>query len=102
MGQFLKSDKNYITTKNENFKKKLAKINPNFINKGYNLIVVSELKPTSGFSLKLKNIDKKKDTIYINFIDIEPVENSRANMATTYPYCVLKIKSLDKFKISIK
>ena len=102
MGQFLKSDKNYITTKNENFKKKLAKINPNFINKGYNLIVVSELKPTSGFSLKLKNIDKKKDTIYINFIDIEPVENSRANMATTYPYCALKIKSLDKFKISIK
>ena len=52
MGQFLKNDKNYITAENKNFKEKLAKIDSNFINKGYNLIVISGLKPTGGFSLK--------------------------------------------------
>ena len=102
MGQFLKSDKNYITIENENFKEKLAKINSNFINKGYNLIVISGIKPTGGFSLKLKNINKKNDIFYINFINIKPAKNSKVTMATTYPYCVLKIQNLDKFKISIK
>ena len=102
MGQFLKSDKNYITTENKNFKEKLAKIDSNFINKGYNLIVISGLKPTGGFSLKLKNINKKKDILHMNFIDIKPVENSIVTMATTYPYCVLNIENLKKFKISIK
>ena len=102
IGQFLKSDKNYITAENENFKEKLAKIDSNFINKDYNLIVISELKPTGGFSLKLKNINKKKDVLHINFIDIKPVDNSEVTMATIYPYCVLKIKNLKKFKISIK
>ncbi len=96
------NDKNYITTKNKNFKDKLAKINSNFINKGFNLIVISGQKPTGGFSLKLKNINKKKDIIYLSFIDKEPPKNSTVTMATTYPYCVLKIKNLDKFKISIK
>ena len=101
-GQFLKNNNNYITTKNENFNEILDKINSNFINKGYNLIVVSGLKPTGGFSLKLKNINKKKDVLHINFIDIKPVDNSEVTMATIYPYCVLKIKNLEKFKISIK
>jgi hypothetical protein len=101
-GQFLMNDKNYITTKNKNYKDKLAKINSNFINKGFNLIVISGQKPTGGFSLKLKNINKKKDIIYLSFIDKEPPKNSTVTMATTYPYCVLKIKNLDKFKISIK
>ena len=102
IGQFLKSDKNYITAENENFKEKLAKIDSNFINKDYNLIVISELKPTGGFSLKLKNINKKNDIFYINFINIKPAKNSKVTMATTYPFCVLKIQNLDKFKISIK
>ena len=102
MGQFLKSDKNYITAESKNFKEKLVKIDSNFINKGYNLIVISGLKPTGGFSLKLKNINKKKDILHINFIDIKPVENSKVTMATTYPYCVLRIENLEKFKISIK
>ena len=102
MGQFLKNDKNYITAENKNFKEKLAKIDSNFINKGYNLIVISGLKPTGGFSLKLKNINKKKDILHMNFIDIKPVENSIVTMATTYPYCVLNIENLKKFKISIK
>ena len=101
-GQFLKSDKNYITAESKNFKDKLAKIDSNFINKDYNLIVISELKPTGGFSLKLKNINKKKDILHMNFIDIKPVENSKVTMTTTYPYCVLKIENLKKFKISIK
>ena len=102
MGQFLKSDKNYITAESKNFKKKLTKIDSNFINKGYNLIVISGLKPTGGFFLKLKNINKKKDILQINFIDIKPADNSEVTMATTYPYCVLKIENLKKFKISIK
>ena len=102
MGQFLKSNKNYITAENKNFKEKLAKIDSNFINKGYNLIVISGLKPTGGFSLKLKNINKKKDILHINFIDIKPAYNSKVTMATTYPYCVLNIENLEKFKISIK
>ena len=102
MGQFLKSDKNYITAESKNFKEKLVKIDSNFINKGYNLIVISGLKPTGGFSLKLKNINKKKDILHINFIDIKPAYNSKVTMATTYPYCVLKIENLKKFKISIK
>jgi hypothetical protein len=101
-GQFLKSDKNYITAESKNFKDKLAKIDSNFINKGYNLIVISGLKPTGGFSLKLKNINKKKDILHINFIDIKPADNSKVTMATTYPYCVLNIENLKKFKISIK
>ena len=101
-GQFLKSDKNYITADSKNFKDKLAKIDSNFINKGYNLIVISGLKPTGGFSLKLKNINKKKDILHINFIDIKPADNSKVTMATTYPYCVLRIENLEKFKISIK
>ena len=41
IGQFLKNDKNYLTTNDKNFREKLAKINSNFINKGYNLIVLS-------------------------------------------------------------
>ena len=91
-----------MTTKSENFYKILDKINSNFINKGYNLIVVSGLKPTGGFSLKLKNMNKKKDTIYMNFINIVPDENSKVITAATYPYCVLKINNLDKFKISVE
>ena len=46
--------------------------------------------------------DKKKDILRINFIDIKPAENSKVTMATTYPYCVLRIENLEKFKISIK
>ena len=102
MGQFLKSDKSYITAESKNFKEKLVKIDSNFINKGYNLIVISGLKPTGGFSLKLKNINKKKDILHINFIDIKPDDNSKVSMAITYPYCALKIQDLDKFKIFIK
>jgi hypothetical protein len=101
IGQFLKNNKNYISKESENFNESLAKINYNFINEGYNLIVVSGPKPTGGFSLKFKNMNKKKDTIYINFFDIEPTENSLISMATTYTYCVLKIKNFDKFKVSI-
>ena len=101
-GQFLKNENNYITAKSENFNEMLDKINSNFIDKGYNLIVVSGLKPTGGFSLKLKNINKKKDTIYMNFINIVPDKNSKVIMAATYPYCVLKINNLDKFKVSVE
>ena len=101
-GQFLKNNNNYITTKNENFNEILDKINSNFINKGYNLIVVSGLKPTGGFSLKLKNINKKKGTIYMNFTNIVPDKNSKVIMAATYPYCVLRINNLDKFKVSVE
>jgi len=100
-GQFLKNDKSYITAKSKKFKEKLSKIDSNFINKDYNLIVISGPKPTGGFLLKLKNINKKKDTLHINFIDIKPVNSSKVSMAITYPYCALKIQDLDKFKIFI-
>ena len=101
-GQFLKNNNNYITTKNENFNEILGKINSNFINKGYNLIVVSGLKPTGGFSLELKKKKKKKGTIYVNFKNIVPDKNSKVIMSDTYPYCVLRINNLDKFKVSVE
>ena len=50
----------------------------------------SKLKILLKFSEKVGFIDK---------INIKPAENSKVTMATTYPYCVLKIQNLDKFKI---
>jgi|ETNmetMinimDraft_33_1059910.scaffolds.fasta_scaffold83317_2 hypothetical protein len=101
MGQFMKSDKNFISKENDNFEKKIVKINPNFIKRDYNLIVVSGSKPTGGYSLKLKNIIKKNNTYHLNFYDIEPAKNSINFMAATYPFCLLKIENLNKFKVFI-
>jgi len=102
MGQFLKFDKNYLTSKSKKFEEVLSNINLNSINKGYNLIVTSGQKPTGGFSLKFKNIKKKKEIFYVNFVDMKPPKNSKVTFAITYPYCILKIENLDKLKISIK
>ena len=102
IGQFIKSNKNFIDIKNKNFQKILTKINPSFKNKKYNLIIVSDAKPSAGYSLEFKNVIKKNNVYHLNFNDVKPSKNFIGSFAVTYTYCLLKIDNLEKFKVNIK
>ncbi len=96
-----KSEKSFIKKGEENFHNVLKKIDLDYVNRGFNLIVMSDLKFSSGYSFNLKNIKKKNDIFYINFSIIDPPKNSKVLPAHSYYYCLLKIENLNKLKLSI-
>jgi hypothetical protein len=101
IGQILDEYKQFISKDDENFEKVLIKINNNLGNKGYNLLVTSGPKKSSGYELRVKNIIKKNNIVYLNFDNIHPKEKSKNLSAVTYPFCLIEIKNLDDFKIFI-
>ncbi len=57
--------------------------------------------PSSGYKLKLNNIKKNNSIYYLNFINTNPPEGSTSLAVISYPYCVLNVENLNKFKITI-
>ena len=99
--ELFKNEKNFIKKGDENFYNVLKKIDLDYINRGFNLIVMSDLKFSSGYSFKIKNIKKKDDIFYINFSIIDPPKNSKVLPSHSYYYCLLKIENLNKLKLII-
>ena len=97
------TDQIFITSKNKNFREVLFSLNlKNDIDtKNFNLIIVSDYKPTPGYDLKIDKIVKKGQNLIV-FTNEELRKDSTMLQVITYPYCALKIQNLDKFKISIK
>ena len=99
--QLVDKNINFISKNIENFEYILSSIDKDLSKDDFNLIVFSESKPSSGYKLKLNNIKKKNSVHNLNFINLKPPKGS-ANLAViTYPYCILNVENLNKFKITI-
>ena len=96
------TNKNFMTSKNKNFKEIFFSLNlENDINvENFNLIIVSDYKPTPGYDLKIDKIIKKGDKLTI-FTKEELKKNSSILNVITYPFCLIKIKNLDEYKVFI-
>ena len=101
ISQLVDKNINFISKNSENFEYILSSIDKDLSKDAFNLIVFSDSKPSSGYKLKLNNIKKKYSTHLLNFINTKPPEGSINLAVITYPYCVLKVKNLNKFKITI-
>jgi hypothetical protein len=100
-GQLVDKNINFISKNSENFEYILSSIDKDLSKDAFNLIVFSDSKPSSGYKLKLNNIKKKYSTHLLNFINTKPPEGSTNLAVITYPYCVLNVENLNKFKITI-
>ena len=99
--QLVDKNINFISKNSESFEYILSLIDKDLSKGSFNLIVFSESKPSSGYKLKLNNIKKKNSVHNLNFINTKPPKGS-ANLAViTYPYCILNVENLNKFKITI-
>ena len=92
---------NFISKNSESFEYTLSLINKDLSKGSFNLIVFSESKPSSGYKLKLNNIKKKNSVHNLNFINTKPPKGSVNLAVITYPYCILNVENLNKFKITI-
>ena len=99
--QLVDKNINFISKNSENFEYILSSIDKDLSKDAFNLIVFSDSKPSSGYKLKLNNIKKKYSTHLLNFINTKPPEGSTNLAVITYPYCVLNVENLNKFKITI-
>ena len=99
--QLVDKNINFISKNSENFEYILSSIDKDLSKDAFNLIVFSGSKPSSGYKLKLNNIKKKYSTHLLNFINTKPPEGSTNLAVITYPYCVLNVENLNKFKITI-
>tara|TARA_X000001036_G_scaffold17792_1_gene14925 strand:+ start:71 stop:544 length:474 start_codon:yes stop_codon:yes gene_type:complete len=99
--QLVDKNINFISKNSENFEYILSSIDKDLSKDDFNLIVFSDSKPSSGYKLKLNNIKKKNSTHLLNFINTKPPEGSTNLAVITYPYCVLNVENLNKFKITI-
>ena len=99
--QLVDKNINFISKNSENFEYILSSIDKDLSKDAFNLIVFSDSKPSSGYKLKLNNIKKKYSTHLLNFINTKPPEGSINLAVITYPYCVLNVENLNKFKITI-
>ena len=99
--QLVDKNINFISKNSENFEYILSSIDKELSKDAFNLIVFSDSKPSSGYKLKLNNIKKKYSTHLLNFINTKPPEGSTNLAVITYPYCVLNVENLNKFKITI-
>ena len=99
--QLVDKNINFISKNSENFEYILSSIDKDLSKDAFNLIVFSDSKPSSGYKLKLNNIKKKYSTHLLNFINTKPQEGSTNLAIITYPYCVLNVENLNKFKITI-
>ena len=92
---------NFINKNSESFEYTLSLIDKDLSKDSFNLIVFSESKPSSGYKLKLNNIKKKISVHNLNFVNTKPPKGSTNLAVITYPYCVLNVENLNKFKITI-
>lgn len=61
------------------------------------IYISSGLKMTGGYSIKVKRIyQTKKGNLDIYCVDEEPHGNSIGTMATTQPFCVIKLENPEK------
>ena len=91
----------YLISSDKNFQKNLNNINTNYLIKNYNLMVVSGIKPSSGYSLELEKVIKKNLNNYFYFKNIKPKKNSKVLPAQNTPFCLLNIDRPDKAIIVI-
>ena len=100
--KLLEKNINSISFKDENFYQVISKIDSNIKDKQYNLLVSLGEKPSSGYALEFIKIKKKKKFNRLYFKEIKPKKNSKNLSVITYPFCLLKVKNLDSYKIKIK
>ena len=99
--QLVDKNINFISKNSESFEYTLSLIDKDLSKSSFNLIVFSESKPSSGYKLKLNNIKKKNSVHSLNFINTKPPKGSVNLAVITYPYCILNVENLNKFKITI-
>jgi hypothetical protein len=97
-------EKNVISLsfKDKKFNQVISEIDKKPSDKKYNLLVSTGEKPSSGYSLEFLKIKKKKKFDKIYFQEKKPKKNSKNLAVITYPYCLINVKNLDKYKIKIK
>ena len=97
-------EKNVISLsfKDKNFNQVISKIEKKPNDGEYNLLVTAGQKPSSGYSLEFIKIKKKKKFDKIYFKEIKPKKNSKNLAVITYPFCLVKIKNLNEYKVKIK
>ena len=100
--RLLEKNNNSVSFKDKNFNQVISKLSKNIEDKNYNLLVSAGEKPSSGYKLEFIKIKKKKNFNKLYFKEIKPKKNSKNLTVITYPYCVLKVKNLDNYKIKIK
>ena len=100
--RLLEKNNNSVSFKDKNFNQVISKLSKNIEDKNYNLLVSAGEKPSSGYKLEFTKIKKKKNFNKLYFKEIKPKKNSKNLTVITYPYCVLKVKNLDNYKIKIK
>ncbi len=96
-------DQDFITSKNKNFEEVFFSLNikDNTNIEDFNLLIISKYKPTPGYDLKINKIIKKDSNLEI-FKEENLRKEAAALQVITYPFCLINIEKLDKFKISIK
>jgi len=97
--QKLIKDNSYLTSSSPDFYEVISKIK-NINSKHYNILVVSEHKPSPGYEISIFKIKMKKRKIII-YYSVEQISKSPLTVLS-YPYCLLKIENLNKYKIKIK
>mgnify|MGYP006108785625 CR=1 FL=1 len=97
------NDQNFMTSKNKNFQEVFFSLNlkDNLNIEDFNLIIISKYKPTQGYDLEINKIIKKGSKLKI-FKKEKLRKNATALQVITYPFCLMKVENLEKFKISIK
>ena len=100
--RLLEKDVISLSFKDKKFNQVISEIDKKPSDKKYNLLVSTGEKPSSGYSLEFLKIKKKKKFYKIYFQETKPKKNSKNLAVITYPYCVLKVKNLDNYKIKIK
>ena len=100
--RLLEKDVISLSSKDKKFNEVISKIYKKPNNKKYNLLVSTGEKPSSGYSLEILKIKKKKKIDKIYFKETKPKKNSKNLAVITYPYCLINLKNLDNYKIKIK
>ena len=94
---------NFITSKNKNFEEVIFLLNlKDDVNiENFNLIVASKYKPTPGYDLEIDKIIKEGFNLKI-FKKEKLRKDATILQVITYPFCLIEIENLEKFKIFIK
>ncbi len=99
--QLVDKNINFISKNSDNFEYILSSIDKDLSKDDFNLIVFSGSKPSPGYKLELNNIKKKNSIYHLDFINTKPREGTTNLAVISYPYCVLNVDNLNKFKITI-
>tara|TARA_B100000989_G_scaffold122750_1_gene90744 strand:- start:443 stop:913 length:471 start_codon:yes stop_codon:yes gene_type:complete len=91
----------YLISSDKDFQINIKNINTSYLDKNYNLMVISGIKPSSGYSLELEKVIKKNLNNYFYFKNIKPKKNSKILPAQNTPFCLLNIDRPEKAIIFI-